>query len=235
MTEADRGGTSFAAKASDDIDKAKHRLEEEKRAAEDLAEEAKGAATGLGAKAKEAVYRQGEEVRGEAVSHLRHFADVVRNAGDELAEKEPGVVSDVVREAARGLESLSDTLSRKSPAEVFGSIREFGQRHPGAFLAGSVLAGFAIARFATTASPRSGPGGPRPAESYRPSDRPGPSGFHDAPAAVPGSGSYASGASTAGRAGTGAGVGLGGGTAASGGSASVSETGSLNPKGGGQA
>jgi hypothetical protein len=195
MTDADKGGASFAAKASDDLDKAKHRLEEERRAAGELVEEARDAATGLGARARTMAARQGEEVRDEAVSHLRSFANAVREAGDELGRREPGIVSDVVREAAHGLERLSDTLARSSASEIFGSIRDFGRRHPGALLAGSMLAGFAIARFATT--PGSGRATPsHPTETPFTGDRYGGAyasgggaasgGFREGPAAAPG-------------------------------------------------
>jgi hypothetical protein len=154
MTEAEKGGPSVGAKAGEDVDRARHRLEEEKRAAEDLAHEAREAASGIGERARRAVARQGEEVRDEAASHLRNFADAVRSAGDELAEKEPGMISDVVREAARGLERFSESLSHKNPADMFGAVGDFGRRHPAAFVAGCVLAGFAVARFATAAGPQ---------------------------------------------------------------------------------
>lgn len=153
MAEAEKG-TTGATSPSSDMERAKHRLEEERRAAGDLAREAKGAAGSLGERAKHMAAREGEELRGEAVSHLRNFAEAVRHAGDELGEKEPGVISEIVREAAHGLERFTDTLARKQPSEVFGAMRDFGQRHPGTFLAGSMLVGFALTRLVTTQAPR---------------------------------------------------------------------------------
>lgn len=158
MAEADKGGPSVGAKAGEDVERARQRLEEEKRAAENLAHEARDAATGLGARARQAVERQGQAVRDEATSHLRNFAEAVRHAGDELADKEPGVVSDVVREAARGLEQFTESLEHKRPSDMFGAVRDFGRRHPGAFVAGTMVAGFAIARFATAATRSQGAG-----------------------------------------------------------------------------
>jgi hypothetical protein len=151
MADADRTGSTGSGKVSEGIDKAKERLHEEKRAAEDLAHEAQDTVSGLGARAKSALDQQGAEVRDEAVSHIRAFADAVRSAGDELARKEPGVASDVVREAARGLERFAESLEHKTMRDFVSDVRGFGQRHPGVFLAGSMFAGFAIARFATSA------------------------------------------------------------------------------------
>lgn len=136
----------------------------EKRAAERLAEEAKAAASSAGARAKDAAVDKAEELRGAAASHLRNFADAVRVAGDDLAAKEPGPISDIVRQAAQGLEQFSGSLERKSPAEMIDGFRNFGRQNPIGFLAGAMLAGFSLARFASSAAPSGRPetGSPPP-------------------------------------------------------------------------
>src|SRR5690606_41937263 len=91
----------------------------------------------------------------------------------------------------------------------------FGRRHPGAFLAGSMLMGFALARFATTSAPRR-----TGAESYG-----GDYGQRTSGAvATPGGPGYP---------GTGAGTGVGGarlgGSAGGSASADVARTGAAHP------
>jgi hypothetical protein len=151
MSELEHRGKG-AAQANEDVERAKARLSEERRAADHLAEDARSAAGGMAERAKATAVNQSEEARDAAAGHLRTFAEAIRHAGDELAEKEPGPVGDLVRQAARGLEQFSDGLGRRSPAEMIDSVRDFGRRNPVAFLAGSMLAGFALARFATSSS-----------------------------------------------------------------------------------
>jgi len=127
---------------------------QENRAAEGLVDDVKAAASGAGSQAKKIATEKADELQGAAASHLRLFADAVRNAGDELAAKESGPVSDLVRRAAEGLEQFSGALGRKSSAEMIDSVRDFGRQNPVGFLAGSMLAGFALARFAGSAAPR---------------------------------------------------------------------------------
>jgi len=130
-------------------------LGEERRAAEGLAHDAKAAATEAGTQAKQMASDKAEELQGAAASHLSTFADAVRTAGDELAEKDPGPASDLVRQAATGLEELSGAMSRKSASDMIAGVRDFGRQNPVGFLAGSMLAGFALARFASSSSTHS--------------------------------------------------------------------------------
>jgi len=166
-------------------------LREEKRAAERLVDDAKAAASSAGAQAKEAAADKAEELQGMAASHLRKFADAVRMAGDDLAEKDPGPVSDIVRQAAQGLEQFSGSLGRQSPAEMIDGFRNFGRQNAVGFLAGAMLAGFSLARFAGSGAP-SGPGKTASRESTRTvhgaSPDPGRSQRHDEPDAMTGGG-----------------------------------------------
>ena len=113
-------------------------------------------AGGAVSEAKAFAGEKAEQLQDAAAGHFRVFADAVRTAGDELAEKEPGQVSDLVRRAAEGLEHFSDALGRKSSGEMIASVRDFGRQNPIGFLAGSMLAGFALARFASSSSPDDG-------------------------------------------------------------------------------
>lgn len=128
-------------------------LHEEKRAAERLVDDAKAAAGAAGAQAKEAAAEKAEELQGMAASHLRNFAEAMRTASDELAAKDPGLVSDIVRQATQGLEQLSGSLERRSSVEMIDGVRDFGRQNPVGFLAGAMLAGFSLARFAGSGAP----------------------------------------------------------------------------------
>jgi len=79
---------------------------------------------------------------------LGAFANAIRHAGDELAQQDQSLAGRMVKQAADGLEQVSRTISDKRPEELLGAVREFGRRNPTAFIAGSVLLGVALGRFA---------------------------------------------------------------------------------------
>jgi hypothetical protein len=92
-----------------------------------------------------------EKVAGQkdtATETLGAFANAIRHAGDELAEHDQSLAGRVVKQAADGLEHLSRTVSEKRPEELLSAVREFGRSNPAAFIAGSVLLGVALGRFA---------------------------------------------------------------------------------------
>jgi hypothetical protein len=62
----------------------------------------------------------------------------------------------VVKQAADGLEQISRTVSEKRPEELLDAVREFGRRNPTAFIAGSVLLGVALGRFARSSESHDG-------------------------------------------------------------------------------
>ena len=87
-----------------------------------------------------------------ATRTLGDFADAIRKAGDELGTRDQSMASNVVRQAADTLEGFSRTLADNGPDELISSVRDFGRRNPAAFLAGAVLVGLAIGRFARSSA-----------------------------------------------------------------------------------
>lgn len=138
-----------------DAEKIKSRAGDEVRAASDVVAEAREGAASIASRARDEAAAKGEELKDRTADQLGVFADAVRAASDELAAKEPGMVSDMVGQAARGLEEFSNSLRRTSPGGMVDGVRAFGRQNPVAFLAGTMLAGFAVARFAgSSAAPR---------------------------------------------------------------------------------
>jgi hypothetical protein len=88
------------------------------------------------------------EHKDAATATLDAFANAVRHAGDELAQQDQSLAGRVVKQAADGLEHLSRSVSERRPEEMLGAVRDFGRRNPTAFIAGSVLLGVALGRFA---------------------------------------------------------------------------------------
>jgi len=88
------------------------------------------------------------ERKDTASETLGAFANAIRHAGDELAQQDQSLAGRMVKQAADGLEQVSRTISDKRPEELLSAVRDFGRRNPTAFIAGSVLLGVALGRFA---------------------------------------------------------------------------------------
>jgi hypothetical protein len=97
--------------------------------------------------------------KGAATETLGAFANAIRHAGDELAQQDQSLAGRVVKQAADGLEQISRTVSEKRPEELLDAVREFGRRNPTAFIAGSVLLGVALGRFARSSESHTDGGG----------------------------------------------------------------------------
>lgn len=110
-------------------------------------------ARSLGAEAMNAATQQADRAKGAATSHMDAFADALNAASQELGRNQSGPAADLVANAASGLESLSRSLHGKSTGEMVDTVRRFGRENPIGFIAGSVLAGFALGRFAAAAAP----------------------------------------------------------------------------------
>jgi hypothetical protein len=107
-------------------------------------QEAASFASSVQEKAKD----QFDDRKGVATKTLDDFANAIRHAGDELAQNDQSTVGRVAKHAADGLEQLSRSVSDKRPEELLDAVREFGRSNPTAFIAGSVLVGIALGRFA---------------------------------------------------------------------------------------
>ena len=109
-------------------------------------------AKSLGSDAQDMAADQADEVKDIATSHLDAFADALKGAAEELKRKQSGPASEMISHAAAGLESLSRSMQGQSAGQMVGTLREFGRANPLGFLAGSILAGVALGRFAAAGS-----------------------------------------------------------------------------------
>lgn len=82
------------------------------------------------------------------------YANLARKAGDDLDEHDQAHAARAARQAAEGLDGLTRSLTEQSPGEMLDAVRDFGRRHPAAFVAGSVAVGVALGRFARSSPQR---------------------------------------------------------------------------------
>ena len=145
------GGASTDGTLRDDLGKVRDEVRESGAAA---FESLKEGAASLGSEAKDRLSQYAAGQKEFVSENLGQFAQAVRRASDELSERDQTMASQLVRQAAGGLESLSRSISGSSFEDILGSVRGFGRSNPAAFMGGAVLVGFALGRFATASASR---------------------------------------------------------------------------------
>ena len=131
-------------------------------------EDLKGQASEAAGSAKETLGTMASEARtklNEIVDHqktagadqLSGLARAVQTAAGDLDDKSPQVAR-LVRDAASSVDRFAGDLRSKDVRDVLASVSTFARQQPVAFFAGSVLAGFVLARFLKSdAAPKTGP------------------------------------------------------------------------------
>ncbi len=143
--------------------------EQGKQAAGDVAEHAKGKAGDVAGSAKsearsvaQDAKNQAADVLGTARSELRNQAadqaktlsstlgDIGRQLGDmaDNSNEPEAQVAQLTRSAADTLTQRAERIDREGIDGVVDDVKRFARNRPGAFLLGSVAAGFAIGRLA---------------------------------------------------------------------------------------
>lgn len=157
-TGGSAGGRSPESQASEDAGRARAQVDRELGAAKESLSDARRLAEerarSLVGDATQQARSYADSQKEAAAQSLRDFAEAVRRASDELGNRDQTLAARFVQEAAGGLETLSRSVSSRNIDSVIDSVRDFGRSNPTAFIAGSVLAGIAIGRFARASSER---------------------------------------------------------------------------------
>lgn len=127
-------------------------------ALDEIKDSAQTLGSSLGAQAKDQASGYVEEGKHAVTQNLDDFAQAIRRASDELSKTEQTMASQIVRQAANGLESLSRSIDGANVDDMMASIRRFGRNNPAAFIGGALLVGLALGRFARASSPQSSAG-----------------------------------------------------------------------------
>lgn len=140
------GGTEFKARAQ----KSAH---EAKRAGASAAETVAGQASEAAHAAADKAEELADRGKNAGADRIEGFAHAARKAADDLDRDSP-YAAGYVREAADRIERMSSSVRSSSMGDIVESVEEFARSQPVAFFGGSVLAGFALARFVKSSSER---------------------------------------------------------------------------------
>ena len=84
---------------------------------------------------------------------VARLGQAVHGAADQLGKEMPQAAG-FIHSAADRLQSAASSMRERPIEDLVEGFRDFARRQPAAALAGSVLAGFALARFLKSSSPR---------------------------------------------------------------------------------
>jgi hypothetical protein len=129
------------------------------QAAETVSQEAAAAAQTLKQQGAEVV--QAAQSRAEAMAQqgqrsgaeqAEGIARAVHRAAEELQGTSPQLAG-LVQDAAGSLDRMARGLRESSPGDMLHAVSDFARRQPLAFFGATVLAGFALTRFARASAP----------------------------------------------------------------------------------
>jgi hypothetical protein len=121
------------------------------RVAQTAAEQGRQVARETGRQARNLVNEASSEMNHQASMQQKRAAEGLRSIGSELHamanhSEQGGLASELVSQAADRAHQAAHWLDHRQPGEVVEEVRAYARRHPGAFLAGAVLAGVVVGR-----------------------------------------------------------------------------------------
>lgn len=102
--------------------------------------------------AREQAVGQVASQKAQLARTLGVLAGALQQAGQQVREQEPGPVADYVDAAANQVARLSTTLEEQDFPQLLQTVKQFGQRQPGLFLATVAALGFAGVRIMKSGS-----------------------------------------------------------------------------------
>ncbi|HEY9379796.1 MAG TPA: hypothetical protein VIQ01_00970, partial [Burkholderiales bacterium] len=117
-------------------------------------EQAKQAAADMAARAKEQGRQMFSGQKEKATGQMDSVARALRNTAEQLSNEDQSQTAQYVGFAAEQLESFGQRLREKDLDTLINDAQNIARRSPTAFFAGSVVAGFLLARFLKSSAER---------------------------------------------------------------------------------
>ncbi|MGO4188138.1 hypothetical protein [Pseudarthrobacter sp. TAF60_1] len=171
-TDAAKGEAADVARTA--ADSAQNVAETAKTEAANVASEAK-------ANAKDLLYQARTDLTDQAGAQQQKVASGLRSMSDELhamarASDQPGVASDLVRQAAERSSAVAAWLDGRDPGSLLNEVKSFARQRPGTFLLLAAGAGVLAGRLTRSLSA----GAPESAKGYTDAGYTGTGGQHAA-------------------------------------------------------
>jgi hypothetical protein len=118
-----------------------------------LVDRAQGLASSVANNAQDKVRSLAEEQKSAAAEQVEGVARALDTAAEQVERVLPEAAH-YVREAASGVHRVSSAVRDQSIDEIIETVTSFARTRPGTFFAGSVVTGFALARFLKASTDR---------------------------------------------------------------------------------
>src|SRR3954470_8142556 len=131
--------------AADAVDSGKQTVSTAKEQAGQVASEAATQAQKLLQQAKDELGSQGSEQKQRAAIGLRSLADELGSMANQPSSdpsSQPGMASDLAREASQRARSAADWIESRQPGDIVDEVRRFARQRPGVFLLSAAAVGF---------------------------------------------------------------------------------------------
>ena len=125
----------------------------EESALSGLVDRAQALASDVAANAQDTVRTMAEQQKTAAAEQVEDVARVLDTAAEQVERVLPEA-AEYVRQAASGVHRVSSAVREQSVDDLIDMAMTFARTRPGTFLAGSVLTGFAVARFLKSSADR---------------------------------------------------------------------------------
>lgn len=110
----------------------------------------------------DAAREMADRQKAAGVEQIGMVARAVHGAASEIESQSPRTAA-LIHETANSLERASSALRHQNVDQLADAFGRFARTNPAAFFAGTVVAGFALARFLKSSAHRSESSGPHPA------------------------------------------------------------------------
>jgi hypothetical protein len=108
---------------------------------------------GFAQRLKEDGRRTIEQRKRSAASRVEEIAQAIERTGAQFSANEP-TLADLANRLAGTVGNLATRLREGSIDDLVNDTRAFARRNPGLFVAGGLIAGFVVARFAKASAQR---------------------------------------------------------------------------------
>lgn len=134
-----------------DIEKKSDAVKAAKEEGKDLRDAAVAEAKSVKDKAVGTARAKAEGAKDGVAAQVDSIGNALRGASDEL--RHGSAQEQVLSMMADGVADFADGIRGKSVTDMIDGAANFGRRHPGAFLGGAALLGFAAVRMAKASAP----------------------------------------------------------------------------------
>ncbi len=118
-------------------------------------ERLKEAGAAIKEKAVELGSEQAEQATRQAADGIDSVSASIESAADALREQNMAGLADYAEDLSVSIADISHSIKHRSVEQLLGDISAAAKRNPGLFIAGSLAAGFVLARFMNASAQRS--------------------------------------------------------------------------------